>query len=58
MFISKFWTELFTLSGIKLHISSAFHPQSDDQSEAVNKIITMYLRCLIGDRPQQWLPHR
>lgn len=36
----------------KLHMSSAFHPQSDGQSEAVNKVITMYLRCLVGDRPR------
>ncbi|KAK1608874.1 hypothetical protein QYE76_032547 [Lolium multiflorum] len=36
-------------------MSSAFHPQSDGQSEAVNKVITMYLRCITGDRPRQWL---
>jgi hypothetical protein len=36
-------------------MSSAFHPQFDGQTEVVNKIITMYLRCLTGDRPQQWL---
>jgi hypothetical protein len=26
VFTSKFWTELFTLSGVKLQLSSAFHP--------------------------------
>ena len=36
-------------------MTSAFHPQFDDQSEATNKIIAMYLRCLTGDRPHQWL---
>ena len=36
-------------------MTSAFHPQFDDQSEATNKIIAMYLRCLTGDRPRQWL---
>jgi transposase InsO family protein len=51
VFTSKFWTELFKLSGVKLQLTSAFHPQSDGQSEAVNKVITMYLRCLISDRP-------
>jgi hypothetical protein len=55
VFTSKFWTELFSLSGVKLQLSSAFHPQSDEQSEVVNNIITMYLRCLVGDRPRQWL---
>jgi hypothetical protein len=55
VFTSRFWTELFTLVGVKLNLSSAFHPQSDGQSEATNKIITMYLRCLVGDQPRQWL---
>lgn len=35
-------------------MSSAFHPQSDGQSEVVNRVITMYLRCL-ADRPKSWL---
>jgi hypothetical protein len=43
------------LSGTKLHKSSTFHPQSDGQSEAANKVIVMYLRCLTGDCPKQWL---
>jgi hypothetical protein len=55
VFTSKFWSELFRLSGTQLNLSSAFHPQSDGQSEATNKIITMYLRCLTGDRPREWI---
>ena len=55
VFTSSFWCELFRLSGVKLQFTSAFHPQSDGQSEAANKIISMYLRCLIGDRPRNWL---
>jgi hypothetical protein len=39
----------------KLHMMSAFHPQSDGQTKATNKVIVMYLRCFTGDRPQQWL---
>jgi hypothetical protein len=27
----------------------------DGQSEVTNKIITIYLRCLVGDRPRSWL---
>lgn len=59
IFTSNFWSELFRLSGIKLNLSSAFHPQSDGQTEVVNRVIAMYLRCLFGDRPRcwvQWLP--
>jgi transposase InsO family protein len=55
VFTSEFWRDLFRLAGVKLHMTSAFHPQSDGQSEATSKIIAMYLRCLTGDRPRQWL---
>jgi len=40
---------------VRLKVSTAFHPQTDGQSEAVNKTIAMYLRCLTGDRPHDWL---
>jgi hypothetical protein len=37
---------------------TAYHPQTDGQSEVVNKVNAMYLRCVIGDRPRSrvdWL---
>ena len=43
------------LMGAKLHMTTAFHPQSDGQTEAANRIIVMYLCCFTGDRPHQWL---
>jgi hypothetical protein len=51
MFTSNFWRELF----VQLHMLTVLHPQSDSQSEVVNKIITMYLRCLTDDTSRQWL---
>ena len=36
-------------------MSTAFHHQTDSQSEAVNKTIMKYLRCITGDRPRAWL---
>jgi hypothetical protein len=36
-------------------MTTAFHPQSDGQSEAANRVIIMYLRCFTSDRPHQWL---
>jgi len=55
VFTSTFWRELMRLMGTKLHMSSAFHPQLDGQTEAANRVIVMYLRCFTGDRPRQWL---
>jgi hypothetical protein len=55
VFTSTLWKELFRLSSTKLCTSSAFHPQTDGQSEVANKIITTYLCCLAGDRPRSWL---
>jgi hypothetical protein len=43
--------ELFSLAGVKLNLTSAFHPQSDGQAEVMNKIISMYLHCLTSDHP-------
>ena len=54
VFTSAFWKELFSLFGVKLQFTSAFHPQADGQSEATNKIIAMYLRCLTGGHPRNF----
>jgi hypothetical protein len=55
VFIGRFWQELFKLIDVNLQFSLAFHLQFDGQSEVMNKIITMYLRCLAGDQPREWL---
>jgi hypothetical protein len=36
-------------------MSMASHPQLGGQLEVVNKIITIYLWCLTGDHPHQWV---
>jgi len=55
VFTGHVWRDLFKLAGVKLKMSTAFHPQTDGQSEATNKTIAMYLRCTTGDRPRAWL---
>jgi hypothetical protein len=54
VFTSNFWKHLFKLQGTTLAMSSAYHPQSDGQSEALNKCLEMYLRCLTFANPLQW----
>ncbi|KAK2359441.1 hypothetical protein QL285_084814 [Trifolium repens] len=54
IFLSHFWQELFRLSGTKLRMSSAYHPQSDGQTEIVNKALQQYLRCFVFDNPTKW----
>ena len=55
VFTGHVWRDLFELAGVKLHLSTAFHPQTDGPFEAVNKIIAMYLCCIMGDCPRAWL---
>ncbi|WVZ80266.1 hypothetical protein U9M48_027757 [Paspalum notatum var. saurae] len=55
VFTGHVWCDLFKMAGIQLRMSMAFHPQTDGQSEVVNKVIAMYLRCVTGDRPRAWV---
>lgn len=54
IFTSLLWKELFKLSGTNLCMSSAYHPQSDGQTERVNQCIEGYLRCFIQSCANQW----
>ncbi|MCI11779.1 transposon Tf2-1 polyprotein, partial [Trifolium medium] len=54
VFTSSFWQHLFKLQGTSLAMSSAYHPQSDGQSESLNKCLEMYLRCFTFENPKCW----
>jgi hypothetical protein len=54
IFTSTFWRQLFARLGTKLKFTTAYHPQTDGQTERVNQSLEMYLRCSIQDNPKQW----
>ncbi|MCO5578979.1 hypothetical protein L7F22_032830 [Adiantum nelumboides] len=53
---SLFWQGLFENLGTKLNFSSAYHPQTDGQSEIANSIVLDLLKSYVGEVAQsnQW----
>jgi hypothetical protein len=54
VFTSNFWQEIFRLSGTKLLMSSAYHPQTNGQTKIMNNGLEGYLRSFSGERPKDW----
>ena len=54
-FKGDFWKETLRLLGIKRNLSSAFHPQSDGQTERTNAILEQYLRNYVSYAMDDWI---
>jgi hypothetical protein len=53
-FVSYFWKTLWAKMGTKLKFSSAFHPQTDGQTEVINRSLSNLLCCLVTDHHTTW----
>jgi hypothetical protein len=54
IFLSEFWTGLFRLMRTDLLVTTAYHPQSDGQSERTNQTVEIALRHLVGASKLDW----
>ena len=59
-FLSHFWRSLWNKLGTKLMFSTTCHPQTDGQTEVVNRVLSTLLRAIIKKNIKTWeecLPH-
>jgi hypothetical protein len=56
-FTSKFWRALWKQLGTKLAMSTAFHPQTDGQTERANRTLEDMLRAYVNTAQNDWDEH-
>ena len=59
-FLSHFWRSLWNKLGTKLLFSTTCHPQTDGQTEVVNRTLSAMLRAVLDKNLRSWedcLPH-
>ena len=54
LFTSKFWSSLCYFLGIKQILSTAFHPQTDSQTERQNSTMEAYLQAFVNLKQNDW----
>ena len=54
VFRSQFWSNLLKFIKIKANLSTAFHPESDGQTERVNQTLEQYLRAFVNYKQDNW----
>jgi len=53
-FLSGFMKELNKILGIKMKLSTAYHPQTDGQTERMNQELEQYLRMFVDYHQMNW----
>jgi Chromo (CHRromatin Organisation MOdifier) domain len=54
LFTSKFWSSLCSALGIHSNLSTAYHPETDGQTERINQILEQYLRIYTNYQQNDW----
>lgn len=53
-FTSKFWAAVCDMWGVQRKLSSSFHPQTDGQTERMNRVLEEYLRHFVSPHQMDW----
>ena len=53
-FAAEFMCELNTILEIQTKLSTAYHPQTDGQTERLNQDVEQYLRLFVSQRQNDW----
>ena len=56
-FAANFAKELGRILGYEISLSTAYHPQTDGETERLNQEIETYLRIFCGSHPETWTDH-
>ena len=55
-FLSSFWRSIFEKLGVQLLTSTAYHPQTDKQSERTNQSVEIGLQYFLTENPdEEWV---
>ena len=55
LFTSNYWKTLIPMLGTRLRMSTAYHPQTDGQTERTNQSLEQYLRHYVNDTQNNWV---
>jgi hypothetical protein len=57
IFVSEIWTAIFKRMDVKILMSTAYHPQTDGQSEATNQYLQSVLCFYVNERMDDWVQY-
>ncbi|GMI86824.1 hypothetical protein HRI_002351700 [Hibiscus trionum] len=53
-FTSLFWKEMMKMTGTTVLFNTAYHPETDGQTERLNQCLEQYLRSMCFEKPSNW----